>query len=378
MQPVFTGAAWPDAIRDAGREGRRREALLSALASLEAAAGDGGSPALPAIEPAAFAEQLADVWRSTLLESLPAACVAVANARAALETFRPKAIVVGNDITLEGRSAALVARAAGVPVVVMMHGHVGTNNPLHGLHLADRLVAYGDAHRRVLVELGIPAEAISVCGAPYLDQRPAASGQIHPAIAKAYSLSPGEPWVLVATSGPGHSVSLAHHLTVIENLLTLSARLPEVALIVKLHRKDSPRYYHELAAKHPARRRLIVVPAGTAGVPDNILDWLQGCRAVLTGASMVAIEAMMMNVPVITMDFAHELSGVEFIDAGATRHVRTLAELEDRLRAVLAAGAGSEPLPATTAFLRDAFFALDGHSADRVAELLLSLASGSR
>ena len=75
-------------------------------------------------------------------------------------------MVVGNDITLEGRAAALVARTARVPVVTMMHGHVGTNNPLHALHLADRLVGYGDAHRRVLVELGIASEAISICGAP--------------------------------------------------------------------------------------------------------------------------------------------------------------------------------------------------------------------
>ncbi|HEX4147111.1 MAG TPA: UDP-N-acetylglucosamine 2-epimerase [Pirellulales bacterium] len=358
MSPVFTGAVWSDRIRGARAEGRRRAAQLSALPPLE----------LPPL-----VGQAAAVWRSTLIESLPAACMAVANAREALAVFRPKVMVVGNDITVEGRAAALACKAAGVSVVVMMHGHVGTNNPLHGLHLADPLVAYGDAHRRVLVELGIPAEAISVCGAPYLDHRPTAGTTVHPAIAKAFSLSPGDPWVLVATSGPGHSVSLAHHLTLIENLLALSARLPEVTFIAKLHRKDDPRYYHDLMAKHPGQRRLIVVRAGTPEVPDNILDWLQGCRAVLTGASMVAIEAMLMNVPVITMDFADELSGVEFIDAGATRHVRTLAELEDRMRAVLAAG-GNQPLPATTAFLGDAFFALDGRSAERVADLLRSLA----
>ena len=298
---------------------------------------------LAAKEPAAEG-QAAAVWRSTLIESLPAACVAVANARAALATFRPKVMVVGNDITVEGRAAGLAAKAAGVSVVVMMHGHVGVNNPLHGLHLADRLVAYGDAHRRVLTQLGISADAISVCGAPYLDQRPAAGATVHPAIAKAFSLSPGDPWVLVATSGPGHSVSLAHHLTLIENLLVLSARFPEVTFIAKLHRKDNPQYYHDLMAKHPAKRRLMIVRAGSPGVPDNILDWLQGCRAVLTGASMVAIEAMLMHVPVITMDFAGELSGVEFIDAGATRHVRTLAELEDRLRTILAVRRGERAL----------------------------------
>jgi hypothetical protein len=90
---------------------------------------------------------------------------------------------------------------------------------------------------------------------------------------------------------------------------------------------------------------------------------------------MVAIEAMMMHVPVITMDFADELAGVEFIDSGATRHVRSAGELEERLRAILAAGSGAEPLPATTAFLGDAFYALDGHSADRVAQCLLALAT---
>ncbi|HEY1786390.1 MAG TPA: UDP-N-acetylglucosamine 2-epimerase [Pirellulales bacterium] len=375
MTPVFTGAVWSDRIRAARAEGRQIAAKLSAvpaprLPPLDLGAGESGA------DEQAAAEQAGAVWRSTLLESLPAACIAVANARAALERFRPKVVVVGNDITIEGRAAVLVAKAAGVKSVVMMHGHVGTNNPLHSLHLADRLVAYGDAHRRVLVALGIAPEAISVCGAPYLDQRPAAGAAVHAAIAKAFSLSPSDPWVLVATSGPGHSVSLAHHLTLIENLLALSARLPEVTFIAKLHRKDNPQYYHDLMAKHPAKRRLMVVRAGSSEVPDNILDWLQGCRAVLTGASMVAIEAMLMRVPVITMDFAHELSGVEFIDAGATRHVRTLAELEDRLRAVLAAGDGSAPLPATTAFLGDAFFALDGRSAQRVADLLLSLAGG--
>jgi UDP-N-acetylglucosamine 2-epimerase len=372
MMPVFTGAAWPDQIRTARAEGRRRAAQISELP------GPRLPPLnLPSLDPTEAKEQAAAVWRATLLESLPAACVALANARAALATFRPKVMVVGNDITVEGRAAALAAKAVGVSVVVMMHGHVGTNNPLHGSHLADRLVAYGDAHRRVLMQLGIPAKSISVCGAPYLDQRPAAGATVHPAIAKAFSLAADDPWVLVATSGPGHSVSLAHHLTLIENLLALSAGLPEVTFVAKLHRKDDPQYYHDLMAKHPAKRRLIVVRAGSPGVPDNILEWLQGCRAVLTGASMVAIEAMLMNIPVITMDFAGELSGVEFIDAGATRHVRTLAELEDRLRAVLAAGPGSEPLPATTAFLGDAFFALDGRSAQRVADLLLSLARRS-
>jgi UDP-N-acetylglucosamine 2-epimerase len=367
MNPVFVQAAWPEKIRAARDDGRRLVAQLSQL----------HGPKLTALEPQAVSDRLAPNWRSTLLEHLPAACVAIANGHAALDRFQPKVLVVGNDITLEGRAAALVAKARGVPTVVMMHGHVGTNNPLHGLHIADRLVAYGDAHRRALMELGIAADAIRVCGAPYLDSRPPAGDTIHPAIGQAFSIPADAPWVLVATSGPGHSVSLAHHLKVIKNLLTLSAAMPEINFVVKLHRKDSLRYYQDLTARHPAKRRLVVAQAGSPGVPDNFLEWLRGCRAVLTGASMVAIEAMLMNVPVITMDFAEELKGVSFIDAGATLHARTPAELEAHLRSVLSSGSPRQPA-GTAAFLHDAFFALDGQSARRVADLLHSLAATPR
>ena len=44
---------------------------------------------------------------------------------------------------------------------------------------------------------------------------------------------------------------------------------------------------------------------------------------MLTGASAVAVEAMLMDVPVVTMDFCNEIHGVDFIDAGATIHVNT-------------------------------------------------------
>ena len=147
----------------------------------------------------------------------------------------------------------------------MMHGHVGTNNPLHGQHLADRLVAYGDAHRRALEQLGVAPNRIGVCGAPYLDTRPPASGQIHPSISQAFSIPAGRPWVLVATSGPGHSVSQAHHRMVIENLLLASAAMPEVTFLVKLHRKDNLQYYRELEAKHPGQAATDGGPAGHAG-----------------------------------------------------------------------------------------------------------------
>src|SRR4029079_7481214 len=132
--------------------------------------------------------------------------------------------------------------------------------------------------------------------------------------------------ILVATSGPGHRISHEHHQVVIANLARLSAEFPDVPLVVKLHRKDRLEYYQQALDR---RHRLILVREESSGFPRGIFEWLSGCSVVLTGASPVAVEAMLMDVPVVTMDFCQEIRGVDFIDAGATTHVQTSDALSE-------------------------------------------------
>jgi hypothetical protein len=121
------------------------------------------------------------------------------------------------------------------------------------------------------------------------------------------------------------------------------------------------------------RGRLHVVPYGAAGFPGDIFDWLQGCAALLTGASTVAVEAMLMDVPVVTMDYASEIESADFIQFGATVHVRSGEALIAAVRNILARGAPGETRLRAEAFLRQAFHALDGRSAERGAEALCVL-----
>jgi hypothetical protein len=95
----------------------------------------------------------------------------------------------------------------------------------------------------------------------------------------------------------------------------------------------------------------------------------------LTGSSMVAIEAMLMDVPVISMDFCNEIHGVKFIDAGATLHVTSYEDLEERVKMLLGIDRNIDDLNEKVhEFLSDAFMALDGQSARRTAEALWELA----
>ena len=59
---------------------------------------------------------------------------------------------------------------------------------------------------------------------------------------------------------------------------------------------------------------------------------LQGCVLVVTGASTVAIETILMEEAVAIVGLAEELIGIDFVDARATLQVGTPGELECGLR----------------------------------------------
>lgn len=362
VEAVYTLGAWPQIIRKARREGARRAKRLASC---------GRWPVPPFEIP--LAESLERAVRTTTIRQLPQVSEAIANARAALDYFGCRVLVVGNDLTIEGRAASRVAAMRGIPTAVFMHGTI-TATPLHALHCADRLLVFGDSQRRELVHLGIADERIVVCGAPSLDRRPRQTGRIHPWLASRLGLRAGEPWILVATSGPGHTISHAHHEKVVANLMRLSAALPEVPVVVKLHRKDRLAYYRR-GLKDRVGPKFFVVPKGAPGFPTDIFEWLEGCSILLTGVSSVASEAMLMDVPVITMDYCNEIKGADFIDVGATVHVRTFEALETAVREILAAGgAPQEVRRRVQAYLKGAFLELDGRSAQRGAAALCELA----
>lgn len=362
-EPVmYAPAGWPQAISAARREGRRLARVLAQLPNVPFDA-----QALP------NGERLLETVRRVIVEQLPNACAAIMNAEQAVEHLSPRVFVVGYDITIEGRAACLVGRRFGVPSAVLLQGSFSGATILKS-HVADRVIVYGNAQRRDLLNNGVPDGQIAVCGAPYLDRCPRQSGAMNPRIVERLGLDPARPYVLVATSGPGLAVSHAHHEQTVDAVAQLSASLPEVQFVVKLHPKDSTTFYDAVRTKHP-QSRLCVVPSGTDGLPKEIFDWFQGCSLMLTGASATAFEAMVLDVPVVTIDLRNEFRQVSFIDAGATAHVRSLPELEQTARRLLDSPQEVAVLRGRAReFLGEMFFALDGRSSERAADVLAGLA----
>lgn len=358
---TYTREAWTNELADAHAQGREAAARLA----------DDLTHALPPFPAAVPAEAVRACVRRCFEAQLPAACEAVAAAHAMLDATDPSVFVVGNDITIEGRAGVLVARQHGTATACLMHGNV-VSDPRHAAHLADRLLTYGRLDREYLIRvMECPEERVVACGAPYLDARPSQEGRLHPALVQRLGLEPQRPYVLVATSGPGFQISFGHHMQTLHHVMALSERMPGVQFVAKLHPKDRLAYYRQAERRVPGSR-LQVAAHGKRGLPTAIFDWLQGCAAVLTGASTVAREAMLMDVPVVTMDFADEIQGVDFIEAGATRHVTTSEELEGAVRHLLESDALLQRQHVDR-YLKDSFHLLDGSAARRCAAVLLAM-----
>jgi len=359
-QPTLTRAEWPDLVR------RSQDATAPLLDRLEEPFGE----SLPDAGKIGLSQsRLEEILRRSLGRQLPTIVETVLATERLFDERTPRALLVGNDLTIEGRATARVADAAGVPTAALMHGTV-TGDPLQRHHIVDRFLVYGERSRETLTTQGIESRRVTVTGNPRLGSRPEPAPETDTRVTRIGGIAPEQPWFLVASSGAGHRVSMAHHLRFIEGIGAASSALPASRWVVKLHRKDRRTHY-------PQDPPYPVIENSSDGAPPDIYSWLRGPVAVVTSASTVAIEAMLMGVPVITVDLADELSRVDFIEAGATIHCRTVADLVRRARETLERGcAPSGVSRRAQAFLQETFAHLDGDPVDASATAILDLARG--
>ncbi len=364
VSPMYAPAL-SNEIAVARRAGKRHAARIARVFNSLGSAW----PQLPKLEKVILAIE------DTFMQLLPDLHATNRICQLILEQLNPRAIIVGNDLTHQGHAMCLQARKAGIKTACMQHGSIALN-PLNKYRIANLSIMYGENARSRLIESGLSPNSVVACGAPYLDNRVAQTGKVDPTIAEHAKLDASKPYVLIASSGPGSNISLDHHLDLVESITRLSAELPEIEFVVKLHRKDRAKYFEDATSRIPGSR-LRYVPHGTKGLPRDIFSWLQGAAALITGASTVAVEAMLLSVPVITVDLAGELTDVDFINSGATIHCQDYQGLVNEVRRlVLFAETSALTQEKSNVYLNRMFYQPDGKASHRAASAIGSLFNG--
>jgi len=293
-----------------------------------------------------------------------------------IDMVKPRIIVVGNDLTLEGRIATRICKAIGINSACIMHGSIA-GELWHGLHIVDNYFVYGQLAKDYLTSLGIQPQNLIVSGAPYIDRLSVAKKSVHPMIRKKLRLKNDDGFILLALSQPGYCPSYEHFNSVVESVVKLSAHKPEINIIAKLHRGDNKKNYSKIKRQYPDNR-LYVVENGRKGYPQNIYDWLAGSKLVITGASTVALEAMLMKVPVVTVDYMNEYQKVDFIDMGATIQVKTETELFKAVQEVFYSPEKfNNVMEKASQYIESYFYKPDGKASKRIADHLAQIRTAS-
>ncbi len=290
-----------------------------------------------------------------------------------LKQFKPKQFIVGNDITPHGRATSLFLKNKDIHTACIMHGSI-SNEIFYIDHIADHFLIFGERNLEELREMGAETSNCIVCGAPHLDEKLRLDRTTHPLLRDNYGLKDNTPWVLIALSGPGHCISYDHFYSTIQVLQHMTVTFPDVTFLVKLHRKDAPENYRLPAEKEVEGSRLIVALGDDVSAPADIFHWFRSCSMIITGGSFVAYEAMVLDVPVISLDLFDDYYDMDYNRQKIVCNPQSKEELQQAIQTLLDQGPEAEELHRKQhEFCRQMFHKLDGHASKRVAGTLLEL-----
>ncbi len=250
-------------------------------------------------------------------------------------------ILVDEDVCEFNRTLVTAAGTRGVPSVVIQHGAPYDLQPT-GLSpvSARKIAAWGAYSEECFRRWGVPAEKIALTGAPRYDRIDRGDEQAaREKVAAAAGWDEKCPLIVYACD-PYHREGREdyagipsskqeeeeHMLCFMEGI----ASYPDCFGVLKQHPKDNDaQWIHTLMQGHAAQKRLSVL----RHFPT--LELLLACDVLVTAYSTVAMEAMLLDKPVITVNLTGQPDLQPHAELGAALPVLRREDMAGVLREVL-------------------------------------------
>jgi hypothetical protein len=327
----------------------------------------------------------ADEWFVLANIEFPWVARAMDQAAGALDSIHPKVVLTYAEAGGWGRALVLEARRRGIPVVAAQHGFIhrhwlnylhesdeikpSTRNPDdHGFPFPNMTLVYDRFTEQHLLQKGnFPVSAITTTGNPrleaFIEEANRLTSHDIDIVREKVGAQPGQHIVLLA------SKYISQWNPAFAALVNAAKVMRDVHLVMKCHPADPREPYEQLASEIPN------VTVSDAQV--SLSSLAVTARVVVTVNSTAAIEAMVLNVPVLTLMLPNYLS--PFVDAGAMVGIHELSEIAPRLRELIEdEGARLALAEKRQLFLDNHMTVSDAGSASRAARVVLDHAQCSR
>ena len=275
--------------------------------------------------------------------------------------FLPDVLVVIPDNSTFGMAAVTVAKKNKIPSLTALAGQI-FDHPQYGFLNADVIAVNSDSAKEVYLRRGISSSRVFVTGIAHYDE----TFRMAELLPK--SRKQAESKVIVFAT---ENLPLSETCGMISPVVSAALAIPQARVVIRPHPRENPSNYRDFVKRSGSDR--ITVDSTTP-----LLEILSRADVCVTGFSNVAVEAMILERPLICMNLTGKPDKLPYAQQGAALGVHQPQEVGPALmNALFDEETKTSLAKRQTAFLKREFSTTGGDASLRIVKLAIELASSS-
>ncbi|MCK4528888.1 CDP-glycerol glycerophosphotransferase family protein [candidate division WOR-3 bacterium] len=304
-------------------------------------------------------------------------------ARTMIRVERPNLILLLNEHWWWERTLVIAAKLENIPTLAIQHGIV---HPLHKSYrytkdeiapdggvespycpIPDKTAVYGPYYKEILTMVSAyPLNSVVVTGQPRYDILYHAD-KIYSKeeFLRKYNISPNHKIILWATQC--HGLSDSENIKNFKAVFETMQNIKNTTLIIKQHPVEGKRYTKMI------KRHMDNYKINTLLTPQKLDTYklLYVCDLMITRHSTTAMEAVILNKPVIILNLSGEPDPVEYVKESVAIGVYKEGELKPAIERLLKDD--SELVRNRKKYIRKYLYKIDGNATERVAKVVAEM-----
>jgi UDP-N-acetylglucosamine 2-epimerase len=310
--------------------------------------------------------------KKTLLENLRTLCYeAVYNItfiEKMINTVSPDIICVMPDMYFLQQMAVVLAKRHGIPTMTCSAAwDFDHPRPLLRRFHVDKIATMGEKVKKAYVNSGIEPDRIDIAGVAHFDRMFNRDKDKDARVLADNGIDSSKKIIVFATQ---HSVIEMEEMLI--GVIKAILKMQNVLLVVKVHPAEDITFYQAIAEKfHDSRIHIVKT--------IDLYALISNCQLFITQFSTTALEAMMLDKPVITINLSGKPVTVPYAEEGASLGVYKYEDIEPAILKALNDKEIRNKLKAGRyKFVREWAGEPDGKASQRIVDLMKKLIQDSR
>lgn len=282
-----------------------------------------------------------------------------------IDVEKPDIIITTGDRSDFVKIILSIGKKMDIPTLIVQHGVVD-DHPVYGPIYADKMAVTGGAMKNVLIKRNVSPEQLVITGQPRYDifLRITFSRE---KTCRELGISENKK-IIVLTTQP---VSHEENASLLSVVTAAMKEFPEAELVIKLHPDEKLRWYQRVM-KSFSFNAVIVKDI-------DIFELLNSCDVMITLYSTTALEAMILDKPVITINLMNIPDVMPYAESGAAIGVYRAEDLAHAIKRALYDEETRKMLETgRKRFVYEQAYLIDGKASKRVADLIIKMIDNKR